>query len=840
MQIAATGLKPPSTQQFPNNTGNPQKHDIPSSPPDGTNIVSPSNDSKPSAFTPKQKKLVPLAPKDVKETGIVGTNGPQVHIQKADSTSPPGNTPRALDGMLMPTTTEEAGTQVSSSSGSAKPPSLDGKSVTSGTTFALDEKESLRPDDSASVKATEDEDAFQPGSGLPGSRTGSDDGVRAFRDQLREISYLESPRPAPSQQTFSHGVNQPQGMLYIPPQGSGVGTVPGSARMHPVVNQGPEVSPDPKLLEALESPKDRIMVLKLEQDIVDFIKDARELSMKLPQTNAFYRMLAHKLAEYYGLSHVVDESTMAVQISKTPKCHLAPPLTGIATPSTAASTPPPMGPQMKILRRGLDNASPAIVNGSNAPSKATSENGESYNDDERRHRLPASREEREARYEAARKRIMGSAKPAESPEETSEREESRPSSAAAKKNNRRKQRTDSDDDFEARSAYSAYYPVPYSSNASTPPSYGFANIVDSQGGRMVTTPYGNQDTIAIYQQYGVPRNNSWSNQGCPTHDGTASWMQTSQAGYDLSGDFQRAMSFQPSPMPSHTPSMQPGYSPTYGQQFNIPQQPWPQHNPYIPGYSPSHGPNFQPAFSNHPPSASNHIHDGHQYPFGQLPSQTFGRTPSKLEHPLPGSYKSKHFNPQSQTFVPGQVNGSNSMPFAPQAAPLNTTSYNASFAVPGPLLGQSSTPSQQTSYGSPHQAISVAGPQRVANQPMTHPLPQPVFPRQPSPNVPLPPKPEATPPKPVDKTVSEPSPFSGGSASLNQNSISKWGTPASLPAKPPPSVEPFDPSKFAQAQRQPSASASRPPSNMPAFGSMPPMSGGHVPSAQGVQSTRRI
>ena len=41
-----------------------------------------------------------------------------------------------------------------------KPPSLDGKSITSGTTFALDEKESLRPDDSASVKAAEDDDTF--------------------------------------------------------------------------------------------------------------------------------------------------------------------------------------------------------------------------------------------------------------------------------------------------------------------------------------------------------------------------------------------------------------------------------------------------------------------------------------------------------------------------------------------------------------------------------------------------------------------------------------------------------------------------------------------------------
>lgn len=56
-----------------------------------------------------------------------------------------------------------------------KPPSLDGKSITSGTTFALDEKESLRPDDSASVKAAEDDDTFSGrGSIVAGSRIGSE------------------------------------------------------------------------------------------------------------------------------------------------------------------------------------------------------------------------------------------------------------------------------------------------------------------------------------------------------------------------------------------------------------------------------------------------------------------------------------------------------------------------------------------------------------------------------------------------------------------------------------------------------------------------------------------
>ena len=92
-------------------------------------------------------------------------------------------------------TAEDSNTQLSSSDGSAKPPSLDGKSVASGTTFALDEKESLRPDDSASLRAVEEEDVTSPPeSNAAGSRVGSDSEARAFRAQLHEIAVM-GPQP---------------------------------------------------------------------------------------------------------------------------------------------------------------------------------------------------------------------------------------------------------------------------------------------------------------------------------------------------------------------------------------------------------------------------------------------------------------------------------------------------------------------------------------------------------------------------------------------------------------------------------------------------------------------
>lgn len=40
-------------------------------------------------------------------------------------------------------------------------------------------------------------------------------------------------------------------------------------------------TPDEKLIEALESPKDRIFLLRLEQDVIEFVKDSKWVSLRL-------------------------------------------------------------------------------------------------------------------------------------------------------------------------------------------------------------------------------------------------------------------------------------------------------------------------------------------------------------------------------------------------------------------------------------------------------------------------------------------------------------------------------------------------------------------------------
>ncbi len=172
-------------------------------------------------------------------------------------------------------------TQVSSSS--TKPASLDGKSATSGTTFALDEKESLRPDDSASVKAAEEEESYSgPASGAPSSRVGSEAGSRAFRDQFYEISERIGPgsqRSYPVSRRGIPGIEEEAPQMTLPPLDSALPKAVNLSRPEPITPIGAPFGveykePDEKLFEALETPKDRLFLLRLEEEVIAFVRDS--------------------------------------------------------------------------------------------------------------------------------------------------------------------------------------------------------------------------------------------------------------------------------------------------------------------------------------------------------------------------------------------------------------------------------------------------------------------------------------------------------------------------------------------------------------------------------------
>ncbi|XP_047007630.1 R3H domain-containing protein 2 isoform X8 [Ictalurus punctatus] len=65
------------------------------------------------------------------------------------------------------------------------------------------------------------------------------------------------------------------------------------------------------------NPRDRMMLLKLEQDILDFIGNNESHKRKFPPMTSYHRMLLHRVAAYFGLEHNVDQTGKSVIINKT-------------------------------------------------------------------------------------------------------------------------------------------------------------------------------------------------------------------------------------------------------------------------------------------------------------------------------------------------------------------------------------------------------------------------------------------------------------------------------------------------------------------------------------------
>ena len=94
--------------------------------------------------------------------------------------------------------------------------------------------------------------------------------------------------------------------------------------------------------------------------------------MDLPPSNSFCRMLTHKLADYYHMTHSFEAVAGSVRIYRTPFCRVPPSLASIAANASNSSTPPPAVLPRKIMRRGEDGEAAAA---GSSPSKPTSEAG---------------------------------------------------------------------------------------------------------------------------------------------------------------------------------------------------------------------------------------------------------------------------------------------------------------------------------------------------------------------------------------------------------------------------------------------------------------------------------
>ena len=435
-------------------------------------------------------------------------------------------------------------------------------------------------------------------------------------------------------------------------------------------------------------------------------------------------------------------------------------------------------PSVRIMRRaGLRADGQQIGSGANTasssmvPSKAGSETGdesqrgtgmvsptESIN---AKDKASMTREEREAKYKETRERIFKGFEDVENPEATAgmeiSNEVSRASSTTGKKKQKKNNKPQTDDGFQARSQFEAFYPAAQYSGAtyepSTMASTMFFNPYLPQPNGQPMQPSITQTYNSSFQPVQLPQAYPMQMQTAPVMGGPSPYSQNVNPnfipyGQQMTGQFYPAVQ-QPNQMAPPSSSMSSPALSNNSQlsrsQSQVSEQHWAGSgypNPYQ-----MFG-NSQPIYQQQspPPLQANAPLGSVPYQYGQLPYQA-GAQNGRSQHPVPGSYNRQAFNPQTRSFVPSNGFVPQQIPYG--APPTNPNGFNQrqNFQS-GVPFGQQQILQQQVPQ--------IPQPGQLA---MTHPLPS--YTRKTSGQLP-------------------------GSQSPGRSSLSKWGTPANLPPKPPP------------------------------------------------------
>lgn len=425
------------------------------------------------------------------------------------------------------------------------------------------------------------------------------------------------------------------------------------------------------------------------------------------------------------------------------------------------------------------DSGPNTTESSIVPSKAGSETG----DDSQRGTGVASptdstaakdkaamtREEREAKYKETRERIFKGFEDADNNDIAAANETlidvSRTSSVNEKKKTR-KQRNN-DDGFEARSKFNAYYPTAqyvgttYDQTANPAAYYnpyaaqsngqaGTLNPAILQGGYTQGFPVMPNTPAFPMAMQSVPAPNGSSFNGQAHSSSTFQiYNQQIQPQY-----FQPPQ--QPISMGQRSPAMAPSTLSSVPQlsrpQPQMPDQPWSQ-NPYPYLYQRQRDQQqFYPLPN--PDQGTPATMPSVPYPYGQLPYQA-SLQGGRAQHPLPGSYNRQPFNPQTRAFVPGNGAMAPAAPYGGRANDSTAHVLNATY----PTAMENGS---HTLYSGSYAQMPVA------------PIPGPF------------------------NQVSDPKAYGNRKTSSQSNvpqspvpnSLSKWGTPAHLPPKPPPPETP--------------------------------------------------
>jgi len=504
-------------------------------------------------------------------------------------------------------------------------------------------------------------------------------------------------------------------------------------------------------------------------------------------------MLSHKLADYYLLGHLIDDSMTSVRIYRTPHCRLyvsffpvldyvdvfrPPPLIG-PDPTSNGSGLLPAAPTRKIMRRGVREYSERhqssvkpIAISPMSPSIATSETGGGSGSDEDpnilKDKATLTREERESRYKEARARIFRDFKDevpeiAEGSSTKNSKEISRSSSSSGIKKTKKIHKL-KDDGFEARSAYSQYSAQPFSTNSYAQPAQesstynSFTNFVVPTQYTTMSPPFQGGMQAGFFGQpssgsHDVPAPHHWHGQPMSHRfEGTHDLSQPSQYTYEMYGSSSSIpQGYQAFPSANTASQATPKTSSSSLAGYNQAFQPLPEYTAWSQmSYPNSYGMSSY-NYGNDNGLAPGH-HTGHtMYPYPTADHNGYASQDlSYYEyHSSTGGMHRQQFNPRTQEFVP--TVGGNAL-FPTQYSPFAPSMTNSvRFPMAAPLQRQISDNSQMAGHGPPQYFPSSLTDKRNTGQ---------------------------TPGRSQAPNARQPQPA--------QSSISKWGTPSTLPPKPPP------------------------------------------------------
>ncbi|XP_067003288.2 cAMP-regulated phosphoprotein 21 isoform X7 [Anabrus simplex] len=134
---------------------------------------------------------------------------------------------------------------------------------------------------------------------------------------------VESP-PQPLQQSHNLSVNRPSSRHKLRHQGSSQGSMDSSS---PCLSRDSSteqytdstgVDLHQFISETLNrNTKDRMMLLKIEQELINLARDSKRTHHKFPPMSSYQRMLVHRVAAYLGMDHNVDTSGSQVIVNRT-------------------------------------------------------------------------------------------------------------------------------------------------------------------------------------------------------------------------------------------------------------------------------------------------------------------------------------------------------------------------------------------------------------------------------------------------------------------------------------------------------------------------------------------